>query len=593
MSEPVMQPLPSSGGPTERSSPERAGLRTQLTVLRRRRHLALGVGGGIALVFVLLALFLPSVYRATATILIEEPEIPPDMVRSTITSFGDKRIETIYQRVMTGENLLAILRHNNLYPREQRTRPREVLIARMRDDLGMEIVSADVIDSARGSAVKATIAFKVWYEHRDPSKAYQVANTLTTLFLNENLRNRTELASATTKFLGVEADQLGQRVQELESQLATFKEGNVSALPELKQVNLQMADRAERDLDENRRLLRTLNERKALLERQLAALAPSLELFDERGVRMPSPADRLQLLRTQLVEARSRYSPEHPDVRRLEDEIRALSRKLPGGGGGELQRELATQQAALVALRQKYSDSHPEVQVLRSVVEGLQQAVRGDDDAKTPTNPVYVQMRGELDGVQLEIEAARSRAEELTARIGDYEARLAGSPQVEREFQGLAREYETTRLKYADVRAKQFEAEMSEAMEVDRKGERFELIEPPLQPEEPVSPNRPLLLWIGALLAVLVGGGSAFIAEALDPRVEGVEALAQLAGMAPMAVIPFMATSADVAAGRRRRWLFVAALAVLALAVVVLVHFLVAPLPTIFWGVVARVGWFL
>jgi uncharacterized protein involved in exopolysaccharide biosynthesis len=577
--------------PDER--PERTRLRTQLTTLRRRRRLALTVGGSVALLFVLLALFLPSVYRATATILIEEPDIPPDMVRSTITSFGDKRIETIYQRVMTGENLLGILRENALYPREQRTRPREVLIARMRDDLGMEIVSADVVDSARGAAVKATIAFKVWYEHEDPTKAYQVANTLSTLFLNENLRDRAELASATTRFLGAEAEQLADNVRELEDALAVFKQGNVEALPELKQVNLQMADRAERDLEENRRLRRVLEDRKAILERQLVALAPSLELYDERGARVPSSADRLQVLRAQLVEARSRYSPEHPDIRGLEEQVRALSRAGNGTGGAALTRELATQQAALASLREKYTDAHPEVQVLRAVVAGLQDAVRGDDDAKAPTNPVYVQLRGELDGVLVEIAASDGRAAELQGRVADYAARLSGSPQVEREYQALAREYESARLKYADVRAKQFEAEMAEAMETDRKGERFELIEPPLQPEEPVSPNRPLLLWVGLLLAVLLGSGAAFVAEALDPRVEGSEALARLVGMAPIAIIPFVATQADVRRERRWRQLAVAGAMLGVAAVVVLVHFLVSPLPTLFWGLVNRLGWFL
>ena len=122
---------------------ESGGLRAQLAVLRRRRRLALLLGGSIALLFVLLAVFLPSMYRSTATILIEEPDIPANLVRSTITSFGDKRIETIYQRVMTGENLLQIVREYELYPRDQKSRPREVLISRMRDDLGMEIVSAD------------------------------------------------------------------------------------------------------------------------------------------------------------------------------------------------------------------------------------------------------------------------------------------------------------------------------------------------------------------------------------------------------------------------------------------------------------------
>lgn len=572
------------------------GLRARLIVLRRRRRLAVGAGGAVALLFVLLAVFLSPAYRATATILIEEPDIPPDMVRSTITSFGAKRIETIYQRVMTGENLLSILRQNDLYPRDERTRPREVLIARMRDDLGMEIVSADVVDSARGSAVKATIAFKVWFEHADPTKAYQVANTLSTLFLNENLRDRTELASATSRFLTTEAERLAVRVQDLENALADFRGRNVSALPDVKQVNLQMADRAERDLDENRRLQRTLRERQALLERQLAALLPSLELYDERGSRVPSSADRLETLRARLVEARSRYAPGHPDVQLLEGEVAALATQPGAGSRDALTREFAAQQAALAALRERYSDSHPEVQVLRAVVEALQQAV-GDSSpeaaTRQPSNPAYVQTRGELDSVLLELAASESRAAELQARIAEYEGRLAEGPAVEREFQALAREYESARLQYAEVRAKQFAAEMSEAMEADRKGERFELIEPPMQPEEPVRPNRPLLLWIGALLAVLIGGGAAFVAEALDARVEGTEALAAIAGAAPLAVIPFIATAADVERDRRRRWWWLAGGAGTLLVVLVLVHFVVAPLPTLFWGAVARLGGYL
>ena len=62
--------------------------------------------------------------------------------------------------------------------------------------------------------------------------------------------------------------------------------------------------------------------------------------------------------------------------------------------------------------------------------------------------------------------------------------------------------------------------------------------------------------------------------------------------MAPIAVIPFIATSADLAIQRRRRWLSGAGLVLFLLAILVLVQLLVAPLSTLFWGVVARVGWF-
>jgi hypothetical protein len=98
---------------------------------------------------------------------------------------------------------------------------------------------------------------------------------------------------------------------------------------------------------------------------------------------------------------------------------------------------------------------------------------------------------------------------------------------------------------------------------------------------------------VGLLLAVLLGSGAAFVAEALDPRVEGSEALARLVGMAPIAIIPFVATQADVRRERRWRQLAVAGAMLGVAAVVVLVHFLVSPLPTLFWGLVNRLGWFL
>ena len=41
------------------------------------------------------------------------------------------------------------------------------------------------------------------------------------------------------------------------------------------------------------------------------------------------------------------------------------------------------------------------------------------------------------------------------------------------------------------------EAQLAQNLETNRKGERFTLIEPPLPPEEPVSPNRLAVLIIG------------------------------------------------------------------------------------------------
>src|SRR5580658_717335 len=125
----------------------------------RRRRTFWSVAGGAAVITILLAVFLPSTYQAAATILIEQQEIPQDMVRSVITSFADQRVQTISQRVMTTKNLMALIDRYSLYPNLREKAPREVLLAKMHEDIAMHMISADVVDPRSGRPTQATIAF--------------------------------------------------------------------------------------------------------------------------------------------------------------------------------------------------------------------------------------------------------------------------------------------------------------------------------------------------------------------------------------------------------------------------------------------------
>ena len=74
-------------------------LKDYFSILRRRKKQILTTVGVLLLASVLVAFLLPPVYRSTATILIEEQEIPPELVRSTITSYADQRLQVISQQV--------------------------------------------------------------------------------------------------------------------------------------------------------------------------------------------------------------------------------------------------------------------------------------------------------------------------------------------------------------------------------------------------------------------------------------------------------------------------------------------------------------
>lgn len=98
---------------------ELLGIGDYIAILKRRKMQLIVPAAIIMLLSIGLALGLPSIYRAEATILIEQQEIPSELVRSTVTSYAGERIQVISQRVMTTENLGKIIDNYGLYKEER------------------------------------------------------------------------------------------------------------------------------------------------------------------------------------------------------------------------------------------------------------------------------------------------------------------------------------------------------------------------------------------------------------------------------------------------------------------------------------------
>src|SRR5262245_35636543 len=283
--------------------PQGASLADLIEIVRRRRR-AIGITFAAACATtLLLTLLWPPTFRSTATILIEQQEIPADLVRSTVTSYADQRVQVISQRVMTTQNLLDIVRRYDLYPKLIKRESRERVLEEMRADINFQMLSADVIDPRSGIPRKATIAFTVSYEHRSPDLAMKVANELTTLYLNENLTSRARLAQDTSVFLTTEGDRLQKQILELEGKLAQFKLENVEQLPELSQLNMQLLDRTEQELRNAETELRSLAQQRTFLEAQLVQVKPNSMYLSDTGERILSPDDRLKMLKSELAAA--------------------------------------------------------------------------------------------------------------------------------------------------------------------------------------------------------------------------------------------------------------------------------------------------
>ena len=573
------------------------GLRDYVAMFHRRRTLIL-LAGGVLLGLSLAAAFLwPATYKSMATILIEEQEIPSELVHSTITSYADQRIETIKQQVMSRTTLWKVVEQYNLYPDLRRTNPAEEVVKRFTKDIAVEVISADVVDKRTQHPTKATIAFTVAYQSNSPDLAQKVANELTSLFLGENLKSRERQAQEATSFLQQEAENLSKHIGEVDERIAQFKHRANGALPELMPLNLQLMSQSDRELMDIDQQIRTLEERKNYLEGELATIKPNTPIMSVTGERILDSSERLRALRAEYAGASANRSPDHPDILKMKQEIEALEKEtsqLPEIE--EASTQLIDARATLATVSERLGKDHPDVVQARRTIAALEREVRQLASVPLrrpmgrPENPAFINLQAQLNSATSSLNALRATRTAVKQRLQDYAARLERTPEMEPDYLFLTRDRDTSGQKYQDIRSRLLEAKVSEGLEVQRKGERFSLIDPPSLPEKPEKPNRPAIVLLGFILALAGGIGSGAAAESFDHSIRTPEQLAQLTQLFPLAVIPFMPNEQDLSRAVKRRRLIKGAGVGALVTVLALLHVFVMPLDVLWFAALRRFG---
>ncbi|OEC35133.1 polysaccharide chain length determinant protein, PEP-CTERM locus subfamily [Pseudomonas cuatrocienegasensis] len=503
----------------------------------KRRALLLGLSFAVILgVSLVVAVTIPPVFQSTGTILVESQQISADLVAASNTAYADERIEIIRQRVMTREHLLRIIDKYKLFSSDGKSLTVSEKIDEMRTSIRVSLVNAEV--KGRGLA---TIAFRVSFEHQRPDIANKVANELVTLFLDENIKQRTERASETTEFLTREADKLRVELERLENQLAAFKQDNGNALPEHQELRMNMLSRTEAELKEVDRDYKTAQEELRFLDLELSAANAGLTAKTGSAYPTANASPNLASLKAEYTQLLSLYKEAHPDVRALKRQIDALE---ASGSDGE---------SAL---------SQSDLEVAR--------------------------VQAKIAAANARVVSLAAQRQALLAKIEGYERQILQTPQIERGLVTLMRDHENARKKYEEIRTKQMGAQISENLEQENKAERFVLLEPPLMPERPVKPNRKKIAALGFFLALAGSGGMVVFLETLNQRVRGADALTSVLGKRILVSIPYIFTQAELK--RRRRWLAIMIVSAILVVVtsLVLLHLLYMPLDLLVFKALAR-----
>ena len=504
--------------PHEHSDP---GFDFVLDVWQRRKWLALvAFSAGFAGI-ASLALSLPNIYRASATVMVERQQVSESFVRPTVTSELETRIQTIHKQVMSRARLGEIINRLGLYPELRGQIPVDAIVERMRRDVDFSVSGVD-----QTSGRTSTIAFTISYTGRDPVTAAEVANLLTEFHVEENTKSREQQAVRTADFLRSQLDEIKRSLDSDQQRIGDYKRQHNGELAEQVETNLAALERLNNQLRLNGEYQIRAMERKERLEREAATAAAAPPSVLHQAV--STPASELAKLNDQLTDLRRKYSDQYPDIIHLRQEIAALEQ-------------------VVAADANAHPAATPEPPPEAATAHANEQALR------------------EVDG---QLQSLKSEEALLRQVIATYEGRVENAPKRQEEVQQLSRDSEASKERYETLLKRYEEARLTESLEQGQNIERFRVLDPAIPSGRPTAPNRPWLLGMGLAGSLVLALVAVVGAEKLDTTFHSVEDLRAFARIPAIAVIRRIPTPSETRSLRVRRVLVTASV-VAALALIV------------------------
>ncbi len=175
----------------------------------------------------------------------------------------------------------------------------EDVVQQMRQDISLNL---DIPIRRRESTATS---FNIGFESPDARTAMRVTERLASLFVQENLEDRSLLADQTNQFLQGQLEEAKRRLLEHEKKLQDFRQRNNGQLPDQIQTNLSMMQTTQAQLQNAIEQANRDRDRLIAVERMLsdATQAPAVEIVT------PPPTQGGDQVFTRLGRAAARPRP--------------------------------------------------------------------------------------------------------------------------------------------------------------------------------------------------------------------------------------------------------------------------------------------
>ncbi len=417
----------------------------------------LGSAGVVATVL------LPKKYTSSTMVLVEQPTVSTDYVKPVVTDDLNHRLASMKEQVLSRSRLQPIIEKFNVYPGRRGKDPMEELVESLQ-----KTVEVDLMQPMPGAVNRQPPGFHVSVTFNNPQMAQQICSEITSMFMEQNAKRREQQAADTTHFLSQQLDEAKAKLDEQDAKLAQFKRQYLGSLPEEEQANLNLLTGLNTQLEVATQSLNRAQQDKAFNETMLGQQLASWKATISGQQNAETQEQQLTNLQEQLATLLSRYTPQHPDVIKVQSQIEELKKRMAQDPG--TQNTSATSQAAL--------REPPQIQ----------------------------QLRAKIKQDELNIADLTRRQSQIQEQNRLLQARVQASPVVEQQFKELTRDYQTALEMYNDLLKKKQNSVMATDLEHQQQSETFRVLDPPSLPSSPSSPNK---------LALIGGGSGAGLALAL------------------------------------------------------------------------------
>jgi polysaccharide biosynthesis transport protein len=467
------------------------------------------------------SMLLPAKFRSETVILIEQQKVLPQYVTPNVTIDLQQRMQSLTQQILSRTRLVRIMDSFHLYGKKA-DQPADDLVQRMRNDITIELIKSN------GHSDELS-AFKVSYSAPTPALAQAVAGQITSLFIEENLRNQQELSEDTTAFLDNQLAEARKDLEHQEQLLSDFRSKYLGELPEQLSSNVQILSGLQSRLQSATGGLHQAEQQRLYLASLIgqSRSLPRRESPEEDNAVSAAPTaldDQIDKMQSDLADLSARYTPQHPDVVRLKEQL-----------------------ANVEAMKRQDADAKSGTKGTPSsgvrIRSGNQQAI----------SPL-AQLESQLKANELEIANRKQEVKTLEGQIEQYQARLNLTPIREQQLADVARNHEQSRANYESLLAKKLQSGMATDLAKRQQGEQFSIIDPPSLPQKPYWPNPLQFSLVGLIGGFIAGLAGIILKEAADPRVHSEEDMRQWVTTKVVAAIPPLLMRTELQARSRRRY---------------------------------------